>query len=116
MIFLAGILGKGTEATSEVVSNPGYPDAMLQKAPKNWDQLNLEAIIEANVIAGHLGPPTVVAVETWQDVSIPKKLYHLPLETAPRFSPITLKILHLYMPLHRLIHDAAYKSNQLSLI
>jgi hypothetical protein len=57
--------GEGTEAASEVVSNPAYLDAMLQKAPKNWDQLNLEAVVEANVIEGHPGPPTVVAVETW---------------------------------------------------
>jgi hypothetical protein len=65
VIILAGILGEGTEAASEVVSNPAYLDAMLQKAPKNWDQLNLEAVIEANVIEGHPGPPTVIAVETW---------------------------------------------------
>jgi hypothetical protein len=65
VIILAGILGEGTEAASEVVSNPAYLEAMLQKAPKNWDQLNLEAVIEANVIEGHPGPPTVVAVETW---------------------------------------------------
>ena len=65
VIILAGILGEGTEAASEVVSNPAYLDAMLQKAPKNWDQLNLEAVIEANVIEGHPGPPTVVTVETW---------------------------------------------------
>jgi hypothetical protein len=65
VIILAGILGEGTEAASEVVSNTAYLDAMLQKAPKNWDQLNLEAVIEANVIEGHPGPPTVVAVETW---------------------------------------------------
>ena len=65
VIILAGILGEGTEAASEVVSNPAYLDAMLQKAPKNWDQLNLEAVIEANVIEGHPGPPTVVAVEMW---------------------------------------------------
>jgi len=65
VIILAGILGEGTEAASEVVSNPAYLDAMLQKAPKNWDQFNLEAVIEANVIDGHPGPPTVIAVETW---------------------------------------------------
>jgi hypothetical protein len=65
VIILAGILGEGTEAASELVSNPAYLDAMLQKAPKNWDRLNLEAVIEANVIEGHPGPPTVVAVETW---------------------------------------------------
>jgi hypothetical protein len=38
---------------------------MLQKGPKNWDQLNLEADIEANVIEGHPRPPTAIAVETW---------------------------------------------------
>ena len=65
VIILAGILGEGTEAASEVVSNQAYLEAVLQKAPKNWDQLNLEAVIEANVIEGHPGPPTVVAVETW---------------------------------------------------
>lgn len=65
VIILAGLLGEGTEGASEVVSNPAYLDTMLQKAPKNWDQLNLEAVIEANVIEGHPGPPTVVAVETW---------------------------------------------------
>jgi hypothetical protein len=65
VIILAGILGEGTEAASEVVSNQSYLDAVLQKAPKNWDQLNLEAVIEANVIEGHPGPPTVVAVKTW---------------------------------------------------
>jgi hypothetical protein len=43
----------GTEAASEVVSNQAYLDAVLQKAPKNWEQLNLEVVIEANVIEGH---------------------------------------------------------------
>jgi hypothetical protein len=65
VIVLAGILGEGTEAASEVVSNPEYLRAVLQKAPKNWDQLNMEAIIETRVIEGHPGPPAVVAVDTW---------------------------------------------------
>ena len=65
VIILAGILGEGTEAASEVASNPAYLDTVLQRAPKNWDQLNLEAVIEANVIEGHPGPPKVIAVEAW---------------------------------------------------
>ena len=65
VIILGGILGEGTEAAGEVVSDPAYLDAMLQKAPRNWDQLNLEAVIEANVIEGHPGPPTIVDVKTW---------------------------------------------------
>lgn len=66
VIILAGILGEGTEAASEVVSKPAYLDEMLKKAPKDWDQFNLEAVIETNVIEGHAGPPTVLAVETWR--------------------------------------------------
>ena len=65
VIVLAGILGAGTEAAGEVVSNPEYLNAMLEKVPKNWDQMNLEAVIETNVIEGHPGPPTVIAVATW---------------------------------------------------
>jgi hypothetical protein len=65
VIIIAGILGEGTEAASEVTSNPAYLDAVLQKAPRNWEQLNLEAVIETNVIEGHPGPPNVLAVETW---------------------------------------------------
>jgi hypothetical protein len=65
VLILDGILGEGTEAASEVVSNSIYWEAMLKMAPRNWDGLNLEAVIEANVIEGHPGPPTVVAVETW---------------------------------------------------
>jgi hypothetical protein len=66
VIIIAGILGEGTEAASEVVIKPEYLDEMLKKAPKNWDQLNLEAVIETHVIEGHAGPPTVLAVETWK--------------------------------------------------
>ncbi len=65
VMIVAGILGEGTEAASEVVSNPVYLDTMLQKAPRNWEQLNLEAVIETDVIEGHPGPPNVLAVETW---------------------------------------------------
>jgi hypothetical protein len=66
VIILAGILGEGTEAAGEVVSKPAYLDEMLKKASKDWDQLNLEAVIETNVIEDHAGPPTVLAVETWR--------------------------------------------------
>jgi hypothetical protein len=62
---LAGCPDVVARAASEVVSNRAYLDAVLQKAPKSWDKLNLEAVIEANVIEGHPGAPTVVAVQTW---------------------------------------------------
>lgn len=65
VVILAGILGEGTEAASEAVSNPESLDAILRQAPKNWDHANLEAVIETQVIEGHAAAPRVVAVETW---------------------------------------------------
>jgi len=65
VIIAAGILGQGTEAASEVLSNPTYMDAMLARAPKDWDQKNLEAVIETHVIEGNPGPPEILDVETW---------------------------------------------------
>jgi len=65
VIIVAGILDKGTEAASEVLYNPVYLDALLAKASKGWDHLNLEAVIQTHLIEGHPGPPDVLAVETW---------------------------------------------------
>jgi len=65
VIIAAGIMGEGTEAASEVLYNPTYLNAMLARAPKDWDQKNLEAVIRTNVIEGNPGPPEIVAVETW---------------------------------------------------
>jgi hypothetical protein len=62
---LAGCPDVVARAANEVILNQAYLDAVLQKAPKNWDKPNLEAVIEANVIEGHPGAPTVVAVRTW---------------------------------------------------
>lgn len=65
MIIAAGISEEGTEAAGEILYNPIYLDTLLAKAPKNWDQLNMEAVIETQVIEGHPGPPSILALETW---------------------------------------------------
>ena len=65
VIIIAGILGPGTEAASELVSNPAYLNAMIEMAPPKWSELNLAAVIETQVIDGHPGPPKVLTVETW---------------------------------------------------
>jgi hypothetical protein len=92
VIILAGILGEGTEAASEVVSNPADLDAMLQKAPKNWVQLNLEAVIEANVIEGHPWTANGCCCGDVVRRFHTEKLYHTSLKTAPRSFPIELQI------------------------
>jgi hypothetical protein len=65
VIIAAGISEEGTEAAGEILYNPVYLQSLLAKAPPNWEQLNMEAVIETQVIEGHPGPPNVLAVETW---------------------------------------------------
>ncbi len=65
VVIVGGILDKGTAAASEVLYNPVYLDALLAKAPRNWADLNLQAVIRTQVVGGNPGPPSVLAVETW---------------------------------------------------
>ena len=65
VIVAAGISEEGTEAAGEILYNPIYLDSLLAKLPSNWENLNMEAVIETQVIEGHPGPPSILAVETW---------------------------------------------------
>ncbi len=65
VIIAAGISEEGTEAAGEILYNPVYLESLLAKAPANWEQMNMEAVIETQVIDGHPGPPSVLAVESW---------------------------------------------------
>jgi hypothetical protein len=65
VIIVAGISEEGTEAAGEILYNPEYLQSLLAKAPKNWEEKNMEAVIETQVIEGHPGPPSILAVETW---------------------------------------------------
>lgn len=66
VIIAAGISEEGTEAAGEILYNTVYLDSLIAKLPADWEQKNLEAVIETQVIQGHSGPPNVLAVETWQ--------------------------------------------------
>jgi hypothetical protein len=65
VIIAAGISEEGTEAAGEILYNPEYLESLLAKAPRDWEEKNLEAVIETQVIEGHPGPPSILAVETW---------------------------------------------------
>jgi hypothetical protein len=65
VIIAAGISEEGTEAAGEILYNPEYLDSLLAKAPRNWEEKNMEAVIETQVIEGHPGPPNILAVQTW---------------------------------------------------
>lgn len=65
VIIAAGISEEGTEAAGEILYNPEYLDTLIARAPRDWADKNLEAVIETQVIEGHPGPPNILAVQTW---------------------------------------------------
>lgn len=65
VIIAAGISEEGTEAAGEILYNPEYLDSLIARAPRDWADKNLEAVIETQVIEGHPGPPNILAVQTW---------------------------------------------------
>ncbi len=65
VVIAAGISEEGTQAAGEILYNPLFLNSLLAHAPADWEQKNLEAVIETQVIQGHPGPPQVLAVETW---------------------------------------------------
>jgi hypothetical protein len=65
VVIAAGISEEGTESAGEILYNPVYLESLLAKVPPYWEQKNMEAVIETQVIDGHPGPPNVLAVEFW---------------------------------------------------
>lgn len=65
VVLAAGLSSEGTEAASEILSNPTLLRALLQNAPRDWETVNFEAVVQTQVIEGHPGPSRVIAVEYW---------------------------------------------------
>ena len=64
-VIIAGIGANGTIAASDFVTRPGYFKEFADHAPRNWDQQNLEIILETEMIDGDYGPPKIVATYIW---------------------------------------------------
>jgi len=60
----SGLGAAGTEAASEIVSNPAYTTLLLHNAP-NWQSMNLDAVISTKVIRGEPGLFSVVIMTLW---------------------------------------------------
>ena len=64
-VIIAGIGANGTIAASDFVTTPGYFKEFADHAPRNWDQHNMEIILETEMIHGDYGPPKVVTTYFW---------------------------------------------------
>ena len=65
VVVAAGIARGGTVAAGEFLVDSHRMEDMLKQVPRNWNQKNIEIVLETQVIQGRSGPPRVTAVHTW---------------------------------------------------
>ncbi len=61
LVELAGILQYGTDAASDLVTNPALLAEAVRGAPENWSKKNLQLVLHVKVISGVPSSPRVVA-------------------------------------------------------
>ena len=64
-VAVAGIMGAGTQAAAEFVSNPENLEEGLRGAPADWRTRDLEIVLQTTVTDSVAGPPHVVATYYW---------------------------------------------------
>lgn len=64
-IIAAGIGANGTVAAAEFLTTPAYLKDFADHAPNNWENRNVEIILETQMINGDYGAPHVVATYFW---------------------------------------------------
>jgi hypothetical protein len=65
VVVAAGLLGYGTMAAGEFLTNPDYLAAVARLGPKNWERKNVQIVVATTVISGNSGPPRVIATYFW---------------------------------------------------
>jgi hypothetical protein len=65
LVEIAGITQYGTEAASDLVTNPELLAEALRGAPAGWQKKNLQLVLYSRVIAGAPASPQVVASYFW---------------------------------------------------
>lgn len=64
-VTVAGIGPRGTQAAGEFVNSTRYLEEGLAKAPSDWQNRNLEVLLQTTVTDGMAGPPHVVTTYAW---------------------------------------------------
>lgn len=59
-LVIAGVGRSGTVAASEFVTHPQYFEQFTSRAPKGWENRNVQIVVSTNVINGRSGPPHLV--------------------------------------------------------
>ncbi len=64
-IIAAGILGSGTQAAGEFISNPDFLERGLRSVSPDWQKKNTELVLHTTNTDSVPGPPQVIASYVW---------------------------------------------------
>jgi hypothetical protein len=65
LICVAGISNYGSQLGGEFVTNPLSLRALIKRAPRNWQSMNLQVVLRTTVVNDSPGAPEIVAVYFW---------------------------------------------------
>jgi hypothetical protein len=65
LVGISGITGFGTEAASDLVTDPDLLADILRDTPAGWQDKNLQVVLHVKVISGVPSSPRVVATHLW---------------------------------------------------
>jgi hypothetical protein len=65
VLVVAGIGANGTAAASQFLLDPDRMAELAPHAPRNWQHLNMEAVIRTQIFDNHAGPPHLMACHFW---------------------------------------------------
>jgi len=64
-VIIDGLGAAGTIAAADFVTTPAYFREFADRAPRGWEDRNVEIVLEAQMVNGDYGPPHVVATYLW---------------------------------------------------
>jgi hypothetical protein len=64
-VLVEGLGARGTMASAEFLTTSAYLKEFIDKAPRGWQDRNIEIVLETQMVNGDNGPPHVIATEVW---------------------------------------------------
>jgi len=65
VLVVAGLGANGTNAAAQFLLDPARTAELTAHAPRDWQHLNMEAVLRTQIIDNHAGPPHLVASTFW---------------------------------------------------
>jgi len=65
VLVVAGLGANGTAAAAQFLLDPARTAELTAHAPRNWERLNMEAVLRTQILDNHAGPPRLVACVFW---------------------------------------------------